>query len=532
MTIERLTELLVRREEGLLTDDEEQDLLRALGDDPRLRRMAAEHYALLAGLAGALPPAMDSGIEAPAHPPRARGRVAALVALGVAGTLFALASKLIDRQAHTEAPGPAQDLPGAGTRPRAVPLWSTPTEISATEGRAPPLAARIEEVAGTVHVLRDGRKSPAKDGDLLHDESGAETVGTGSRIAIRLGDGTRLALGGDARIALSATKSRAAALPGHRVLFDRGALDVNRLSSAPGALVVVTPHAAARANPGAVRARLVVSLESTRVQMHQGALSLERFSDGSVSEVGSGQQALVTEDAALAAAAPNSGLAGHWTFDEADGARVADSSPWKNHGLLRGGPARAAAGRIGAALQLDGATVVVQLGDPDNGSLDMGTDDFTMGAWIKTTAAGPILNKRGGASGAGFGLRIVNGAVDFYMRERGDIAATLDDARPTGRAFAAASSGRGYNDGQWHHVMVVVDRDDKVTFYRDGIFDGAKEVRKASGSINTSLTFTIGAVANRDGRLTEVFDGLIDDVRIYRRALTSEEALALARGAQ
>ena len=70
--------------------------------------------------------------------------------------------------------------------------------------------------------------------------------------------------------------------------------------------------------------------------------------------------------------------------------------------------------------------------------------------------------------------------------------------------------------GQWQHLAATFDGT-TARFYVDGVRGGDPGV---SGSVGSSNTWRIGAYGSSPGGF---FDGLIDDVRIYNRALTPGE---------
>jgi len=87
-----------------------------------------------------------------------------------------------------------------------------------------------------------------------------------------------------------------------------------------------------------------------------------------------------------------SGLAGYWRFGEGSGTAVADLSPNGNNGTLGGYtrpvvPARfpGAPALGGSSLLFDGANDFVEMGNPANGTLDIGTS-ATLEAWVKFNA--------------------------------------------------------------------------------------------------------------------------------------------------
>ena len=78
------------------------------------------------------------------------------------------------------------------------------------------------------------------------------------------------------------------------------------------------------------------------------------------------------------------------------------------------------------------------------------------------------------------------------------------------------------NDGRWHHVTLTVDKDqnDGMRIFVDGDIAGSADATGVH-DLSTPYDLTIGS---KEGW----FDGCIDDVRIYDRALTDTEVGALA----
>ena len=95
-------------------------------------------------------------------------------------------------------------------------------------------------------------------------------------------------------------------------------------------------------------------------------------------------------------------------------------------------------------------------------------------------------------------------------------------SRPTTTSRSAAASPRYLDSGpdpiagQWQHVAATFDGT-TARYYIDGAEVASRTV---SGSVGSSNTWRIGAYGAHPGGF---FDGLIDDVRIYNRALTASE---------
>ena len=163
---------------------------------------------------------------------------------------------------------------------------------------------------------------------------------------------------------------------------------------------------------------------------------------------------------------------------------------------------------ISSGIRLKGAEYIsVQ----DSESLDLGTSDFTLECWLKTTSQGylRIMDKRDASSG--FTLN-VNTSEKINLE--------LND----GSGNSGFSGNTAVNDGNWHHVVVSADRSANAKFYLDGALDDTDDISAKNGSLNSVSTLFIGADAPNGDSL--FFNGSIDEVRIYKgKALSATEVL-------
>ena len=93
--------------------------------------------------------------------------------------------------------------------------------------------------------------------------------------------------------------------------------------------------------------------------------------------------------AALDNGARTNGLIAHWSFDEASGASVTDSSGNGHNGVLQGPGSSWPAGRFGSAAGLSGADLVAVSGFP------RATLSYSVSAWVRIAASDlgpPVAN--------------------------------------------------------------------------------------------------------------------------------------------
>ncbi len=208
---------------------------------------------------------------------------------------------------------------------------------------------------------------------------------------------------------------------------------------------------------------------------------------------------------------PKLKLSGHWNMDESLGNSALDTSGNGNTGVLTNGPSWID-GRFGEAIGLDGADDYVQIAD--DATLDFGTGDFTISAWLKTTASSTsrILGKVDGDGTTG-GSPI---QYHFYTVSDGKLYFKVAD----GSSTVTYKTTNAINDGEWHHLMGTwKGSTDTMKVYLDGVEESNQVENTGSiGSLDNTGSFRIG----RAGSDTPIA-GSIDEVRIYSRALSESE---------
>ena len=198
-------------------------------------------------------------------------------------------------------------------------------------------------------------------------------------------------------------------------------------------------------------------------------------------------------------------LVGWWRFDEGSGTVANDSSGNGNDGTFNGDP-QWAAGMLGGALEFDGTDDYVEV--PDNESLHL-WERFTLAAWIYQveSSSSRIIDKIGAGTANGPHLD------------------THPGTKLRSCSGTCISTAADHTLEEWHHVAVTFDEGD-VKLYVDGSIEA--EGSAPSPLAGNSLPLRIGA--DSDGQ--SLFHGLIDDARVYNRALTEAEILAAMEGGE
>jgi hypothetical protein len=229
------------------------------------------------------------------------------------------------------------------------------------------------------------------------------------------------------------------------------------------------------------------------------------------------------ESVALPGSYPGQTLLGRWGFDDPLDPGKDDSGNARSV-TLEGGAVRgedsAAVGDGFLNTAGGGRYATVPGGATANDLFEMGSDSFTVSAWVRGWPGGnwlPFVSKRG-EGGQGWQLRKRSNQTNATITTRG---AGADD-NPTGAPFP--------QDGQWHHLVGRVDRTtNEKTIWVDGVQigdTGFLNGNPINNATNHALTF---AARDNGGGSIGNFAGVdLDDIQIYRRALEQSEIEALA----
>ncbi|WP_427889944.1 exo-alpha-sialidase [Kribbella sp. GL6] len=188
------------------------------------------------------------------------------------------------------------------------------------------------------------------------------------------------------------------------------------------------------------------------------------------------------------------------------GTTTPDVSGLHNDSYLHGAPV-SVTGKFGQARDLDGVDDAIQL--PYAESLAVGAGDFTAMAWIRygaSTTPQAIL--------WGYGI---NEFSQFWLRAEpadGRIRGLIT----TGGKTTAVQTAGAYNNNAWHHVALQR-KAGTLSVWVDGT--QAASVAAPTGSVSPGRPFKMYVGQRLDG--AHHFDGSMDEVRLYKRALTSAE---------
>jgi Tfp pilus assembly protein PilV len=215
-----------------------------------------------------------------------------------------------------------------------------------------------------------------------------------------------------------------------------------------------------------------------------------------------------------------SGLVGAWRFDEATGTTAYDWSGNGYNATVLNDLTRTS-GKVGGALLSGGNTAQVIPGN--SAALNYTGGGLTLSAWIKPDPAdngGYLISKPWNGSGQyNYSLSTSNGAsptLTFLI---------------SGATAYSITTVQTISSGVWHHVAATVDAAKNVVLYIDGAVSrsGVHAISSwvpSSGDAGISAVFfCIFPYGNNScaGATTYDFNGAMDDVRIYNRALSLAE---------
>lgn len=244
-------------------------------------------------------------------------------------------------------------------------------------------------------------------------------------------------------------------------------------------------------------------------------------------------------------AACPSGMVSYWRFDENSGTTAYDSAD-SNNGVLINNPAWVS-GKINSALNFNGINQYVSA--PDNNNLDLTV--FSLEAWFKLDSF-PDKLFRGNVNDppevTGNGSTILAKGEDSSTDHDNYAIYIISDSVSNGNVIACEFENNSDYDyriyyninsaylGKWTHVVCTLEGTN-FKLYVDGTdvtsssrLFGEKKILTTSlptgvlPATGNSPLF-IGAINEATKGLLAFFNGTIDEVTIYNRALTSAEVL-------
>jgi hypothetical protein len=215
--------------------------------------------------------------------------------------------------------------------------------------------------------------------------------------------------------------------------------------------------------------------------------------------------------ALVLAGSASAGLVGHWKLDDGSGTTAVDATGNGHDGTLIGNP-QWVAGHSGGGLEFSGSADKVDI--PHSADLNP-ENEFTASVWANLDPAGsnyrsPITSRDDGPQ---------RGYIIYCTP-----ANTWQFWTGTGSGWNSAGS-PDVEFGEWTHVAATYSGGDKK-LYVNGELAGESS---AMMTPNTAQVLRIGAGAT-EGAGNYFFHGMIDDVRVYDRALSAGQVAGLYGG--
>lgn len=208
-----------------------------------------------------------------------------------------------------------------------------------------------------------------------------------------------------------------------------------------------------------------------------------------------------------------------WTFDSGDiqGSTAIDGSGRGLNGVISN--AVSVAGRINQALAFNGSNSVVTVNS--NPALDL-VNNMTVSTWIKTTNSSRTEDFIGkyDASGSEYGwiLKTLSTGVVGLRVGGYNTANGVRDVADTTRI----------NDGNWHHVAVVITLGSSVQFYVDGVLSSTQGLPTIASAASNAPMW-IGTIPFTYFGMP--FTGALDNVRVDAAALTASQIASMVSNA-
>jgi len=203
------------------------------------------------------------------------------------------------------------------------------------------------------------------------------------------------------------------------------------------------------------------------------------------------------------------GLQAHYEFE----GTYSDSSGNARHGTAMGNPTFVA-GKVGQAIHLRGLNDYVEITGYKG---ILGSNAFSITTWVKTTYIGDDTQEI-----VYYGTHSGGQRCEFRIHDSGHIR--------MGNGAGQVEGLTAVTDGGWHHVAATIienatNSSSDVRIYVDGQNDTQESTDPDAFNLVADWDVTIGYRPSQNDRF---FNGQIDDVRIYDRALSQEEMAWLA----
>jgi hypothetical protein len=249
-----------------------------------------------------------------------------------------------------------------------------------------------------------------------------------------------------------------------------------------------------------------ISTNSYNVRIGANAQTSGKEFDGAIYDVRVYNRALSPTDVAYLAL--QGGPVGRWKLGESSGTTAADSSIFGANGTVFGGASWSTRCNATGVFNFNGSSQYISV---SNAAQLQPWGALTIAGWIRGDAWGSgtdvdTILRKGEGNPNNYALAISDGRVELLLD---------------------GNDGSGYrgntvlSTGEWYHVAATWDGA-TVRIYVDGALDNTPASRSGYIGADTRPLY----IGGRSG--ADLFDGLLQEVRLYNRALTQAEIIRLA----
>ena len=271
----------------------------------------------------------------------------------------------------------------------------------------------------------------------------------------------------------------------------------------------------------------IVKFSTTTLELKNNKVNVQMVDiNGDVKHGGwhsfEGKEPYMVLDISTGTAGVDDGLIGYWAFDEANGQYGFDTSGNDNYAKLGSGATlKFNGGQIGGALLLEQSKGAYVSNGED---LINGLSAFTLSLWVKSdnvnTDKGFIFHRNPNNKDEIFSMRY------DAKGSKGNGTNVIKANIATTRGSLGYESASNVQTTEWQHIALTWRSGRELALYINGVLDqptfNSLEKQGEVAGVNKLL---IGK-GSRDRRGS--WDGLIDEVRLYNRALNEREIMDLA----
>ncbi|OGV53449.1 MAG: hypothetical protein A2X45_24250 [Lentisphaerae bacterium GWF2_50_93] len=220
------------------------------------------------------------------------------------------------------------------------------------------------------------------------------------------------------------------------------------------------------------------------------------------------------------------GLVAEYLFDS----DARDSGPFQISGTVHNAQLTTDRfGRQSQAYQFDGSNAYIEI--PDNNAFSVSTTrQLSISVWMRPDALDFNLSENNYVHWMGKGSVRGSHEWTFRMYNKSDASRSNRTSfylyNLPGGLGAGSYAQDQVSAGQWIHFVCVADLStDSITLYKNGVKRDSDAIYNSQYHITPQNGSSPVRIGTRDFK--SYFQGAIDDIRVYNRAMSAEEVLAL-----